>query len=203
MKITSLIVIICLLGYAGFSQYDTAALRILNTEIRKVQRDGIVFYTNSVNKNILDIETLTRKDLNGLLIRQKDFADIQFSSAEFDTLKKGLNKATTPYWTDHVLPDSKMIPLDSFTRHLHERRLELDSLMKIPGMRDSMNKSPNRYINYTLAFQFSDVVFLRNKNLYVVFLMWYNGSGGSNMLMLRKKLENGWSKPTYIRAGSW
>ena len=96
-----------------------------------------------------------------------------------------------------------MIPLDSFTSHLHTRKMELDSLMKIPKMKDSMAKTPYLYINYTLTFQFSDVVFLRNKNLYVVFLMWYNGTGGSNMVMLRRKTENGWSKPAYVRAGSW
>lgn len=203
MKIISLIALCCLLSSVATAQYDTSALRILNTEVRKVQREGIVYYTNSVNQNILDLESLTRKDLNGFLVRQKDFSDIQFTTSEYDTLKTQLKKVTGPYWTDFVLPNSKMIALDSFLLHLRAKRIELDSIMKIPGMKDSMNRAPSRYINYTLTFQFSDVTFLRNKNLYVLFLMWYNGKGGSHELILRRKVGNEWSRAAFINAGAW
>jgi hypothetical protein len=206
IKLKTQVILITLLHLATvlYSQTDSNSQKILTELVRNIQPESMIYYTERVDNNILykHFDALLKGTIIGTTIRTRDRM-LSLSKSEIKYLISQLKRSAKSSWPEFIFTNSRRIQLDSIPNFMEEKRNELADLRKYPYKLDSLRKAGKSYFDFFRFFEFSDVVYLRNKSFFVNYLMWFNGNGGHEELAFYKWESEKWVKWIVAAGGNW
>ena len=201
---------VCLLSFFIFcinslySQVDSISKANLENIVRSINTKGTIVYTDRIDPGVLkrQIKSLYKTKITGIS-SDTDSNSITLTKKERIYLLNELKKCTRPYWKDSVFKKSKRIKLDSAAMFTANKQKEVFSFINNPKATDSLKKIDYGFYWECAVFEFSDIIYLRNRSIFLNFCMWYDGHGGAVDLYFYK-LKNGiWKKWILVSGGDW
>lgn len=181
-----------------FAQGEKEFISLLESGVREQQSKGLVYYADRIPDAMFRkmVNNLTRNQVNLLLEQHGE--DLQLTSAEMTTIKKGLIANNAVAWPDALLSESKSVPFDSLVKKVESiNRTVIDSIIKLPP-----STRPYREI-LKWAFTFSRPVYLRNNELVIYYFQYYRSSSGAQRFFIHQRKNGTWGKPIAIAVGDF
>ena len=176
-----------------FSQ-DIIDVDFIQWQARRLQPSGEVYYSDYAMKDYSKIFELNKKGT----LRCANGDTLLFSKSEMKYLKRELRRGVTKELPDNLFPGSVRKKKDSIISFVETlNRSYMDSLRKEAGP-----ISRHAYVRYW-AFSFSRPVYIRNGELMVFYLMYYENSSGAETLAIYRRGLKGWQLWGYIGGGAW
>ena len=200
MKTLLLLLIFQFLLLHAFCQVDTNSINILESILRKEHPNGTLFYTDRLDSGLIKRikESLKRRKFIGRT-SLTTYDTIHLSRKEKRHLISSVNNFYSNIWTDSLFNNSKMIPKDSMWFRITKQNKEFY---------EQRQKAKSKNNNYTAdmvhnanTFQFSPVIYLRNKSLFIVYYLRLCGGQCGVQEFAFYKLENGEYKKSVIVSG--
>ena len=203
MKTLLLIIFFFSVAPNAYSQVDSFSKKNLEAIIRNINAKGTIVYTNRVDKAVLSkhFKYLRKTRINGISSDTKHNY-IRLKKEERIYLLTQLQKCIHPYWKDSLFSNSKLIDLDSASSFSEKKHKEIYDFV------NSKSKDSLKYLYPGLnweatVFSFSDIIYIRNKTIFLNYCMWYDGHGGAEDLYFYRKVNGIWQKWILVSAGDW
>jgi hypothetical protein len=203
MKPLILIIFLFSITQIVYSQVDSISKINLETIIRSINPKGTIVYTNRVSEGVLSkhFRYLRRKKINGISSDTKKNS-ISLTKQERAYLLSQLQKCFSSYWKDSLFAKSKLIELDSTSSFSVKKHKEIYELRN-SKYGDSLRKLYSGLNWEAAVFSFSDIIYLRNKSIFLNYCMWYDGHGGAEDLYFYRKVNGVWKKWILVSGGDW
>lgn len=202
MKTPFLIIIFHFVSLHAFCQVDLNTINIIETILRKDHPTGTLFYTDRLDSGLIKRikESLKRRKFIGQT-SPSTYDTIRLSRKEKRHLIVSLNNFYSNIWTDSLFQDSKMIPKDSMWFRITKQNKEFYEQRQKARAKNNLDDYVADMVQNANTFQFSPVIFFRNKSLLVFYYLRLCGGQCGVQEFAFYKLENGEYKKSVIISG--
>jgi len=199
---------VCLLSTSLLGQTDSLSKQVLYRLIRNEQKDGQITYTDRLGQSTI---AKINKYLAGTQIRGYDRTAnkivINLSNTEQKSLRSNLQLLKTFRWTDSMFAGSSRIPVDSMWQQITKKNQEFADIYRTALQRNDSSVLTNLIgdrVTYCNTFQFSPLIFMRNKKLFAFYILRLcGGSCGIEDLSIYKLNDGQYKKWLTITGGAF
>ena len=208
MKRVLTYMIVWLFSTSLLGQTDSLKKQLLYNLIRSEQKDGQIIYTDRLGQSTI---AKINKHLGGPRIHGYDRTAkrivINLNNVERKTLHSNLQILTKFRWTDSVFAGSSRIPVDSMWQQITKKNKEFADTYRSAIERNDSNvliNSIHNRVTYCNIFQFSPLIFIRNKELFAFYMLRLcGGSCGIEDLSIYKLQDGRYTKWLTITGGAF
>jgi hypothetical protein len=185
-----------------FSQIDSATTAIIESILRKEHSEGKLYYTDKLDSNIiLEIKHKIKARKYMLNNTLGEFETIVISKKEKKYIDSILNKTYAYIWSDSLFANSKRIPKDSMWTHIERKNKEFYAQKSFDTSKNEIIKSIGRQVQNANTFQFSPIIYLREKSIFLFYFIRLCGSLCGVYELYFYRLENGKYKKWLLLSG--
>lgn len=199
MKNIVLIIISQLILSIAVCQTDTGSIRALETLIRQQHPDGTIFYTDKIDSAII---LRIKQSLKGRRFINQAISGvydtIYLTKKEKLHLDSNINSLFSFTWKDNLFQNSKRLPKDSMWARITYEMKKTQALIKSDTAKASIRKHLDEMYKNANTFQFSPLIYFRNKSLFLVYILRFCGGDCGVEELTFYKFQDGKYK-THIR----
>ena len=172
MKTLLLLIIFHFVSLHSFCQADTNSINILESILRKEHPNGRLYYTDRLDSEFIKGIKVSLKGRKFIgQTSSTTFDTVQLSKKEKRYIDSSVTSFYSNFWRDTLFKNSKRIRADSMWTRIEKQNKEFyKNRTKDTTEAASINSIRNQVENAN-TFQFSPLIYFRNKSIFISFFV--------------------------------